>query len=372
MIRECGASVRTTAGMALCYPPMRASANLVLVLFCAACSGEAISTSPAPTHRFLTGVHPNDATVGDFDGDGDEDLVVPGLVSPQLTTLWNDKDGLRYVLESPLDAGASGAQAADIDADGSDELLLSNREWAEIRVFETTGAAWTEIQSIAVDGAEQITPGDLDGDGNLDLAITRFDHDDVVLAFGDGSGAFPGRVNVSVGEGPQPLAILPGSSPIIAVGETHGDAVALLGRDGEQWVVHARLDSPAWPTSLHPADIDGDSEAELVGAGNLGDAIFVIHSPRNSPTIETFPAGEGSFGVTSFGDDGGKHLVVSNKFADTLMFYDIEDGRPILRDEIPTQPGPSPVIAADLQGDARPELVVVDAFADSVSIFETR
>ena len=48
---------------------------------------------------FVTGVHPNAAAVGDFDGDGDCDVVVPGLLTPQLATLWNDGGELSYRLE---------------------------------------------------------------------------------------------------------------------------------------------------------------------------------------------------------------------------------------------------------------------------------
>lgn len=349
---------------------MASAAKIGLVVFAlSACRKDG---SFVQSERFLTGVHPNDAALGDFDGDGDTDVVVPGLVSPQLATLWNRGGRIDYVLSNPIDRGATCAFAADIDEDGRDELLLAHRSWSSIPVLGAREGQWTVLAELAIDGPEQIDAADLNGDGHLDLAVSRFDLDDVVIAYGDGAGHFEQRTAVPLASGPQPIAIVPGDKLRIVVGEATSDSVALLAPSTDGWSVVERLAAPGWPASLDTIDIDGDGDLEVVGGANLGDAVFVIDGPDEEPSITVTDAGFGAFGVALVRTREGNELAVSNKFADTIMLFATGGQGLRLEDEIATEPGPSPVYALDILGDWQDELVVVDAFADSVSIFERR
>ncbi len=342
-------------------------------LFVFALSGCGKDAAFVQAERFLTGVHPNDAALGDFDGDGDTDVVVPGLVSPPLATLWNQGgDGIDYDLSAPIEKGATCAFAADLDEDGKDELLLAHRSWPSILVLSADGGQWSIAFEIDVEGPEQIASADLDGDGHLDLAISRFDLDDVVVAYGDGAGTFVRRDVIPVATGPQPIAIVEGEHPTLVVGEATSDSVAVLALGTEGWTLVGRLMAPAWPASLETIDIDADGELEVVGSANLGNAVFVIDQPATSPTISVTDAGFGAFGVALVHTRQGAELAVSNKFADTIMLFDAVPEGLVLADEIATEAGPSPVYALDILGDWQDELLVVDAFADSVSIFQRR
>jgi len=69
---------------------------------------------------------------------------------------------------------------------------------------------------------------------------------------------------------------------------------------------------------------------------------------------------------------GDQRLAVSNKFEDTLMVFEHDGTRLSQTLTIPSGAGPSPILTADILGDSGKELIVVDAFADSVSVYELR
>ncbi len=128
--------------------------------------------------------------VRDFDGDGDLDFAA--VVSQEEEEVWafeNEGNGFRnpkrHLLfsSSNFDLGSAGMVAADIDQDGDEDLLLAlgdNLElinnapqpWHGVKWLENKGGWKFEASQIAViGGVYGVSPGDLDGDGDTDLAV---------------------------------------------------------------------------------------------------------------------------------------------------------------------------------------------------------
>ena len=134
--------------------------------------------------------------VADFDGDGDLDFAA--VVSQEEEEVWafeNEGDGFRdpksHLLfrTSNFDLGTAGMIANDIDQDGDQDLIIpvgdnlelinnAPQPWHGVKLLENKGGWKFETRQIAdIGGVYGVSPGDIDGDGDTDLAIVTMFND---------------------------------------------------------------------------------------------------------------------------------------------------------------------------------------------------
>lgn len=130
--------------------------------------------------------------VRDFDGDGDLDFAA--MVSGEDQQVWifeNDGKGFDHnrrqlaFSSTNFDLGFNAMIAEDLDQDGDQDLILTKggsmydtrkkypKSWHGVHWLENHGKLSFESKQIAeIPGASGLTSVDLDGDGDLDLAVT--------------------------------------------------------------------------------------------------------------------------------------------------------------------------------------------------------
>jgi Ca2+-binding RTX toxin-like protein len=222
-----------------------------------------------------------DAVLGDFNGDGTLDLVVPlqNALSKNLAVFLGDGKG------------------------GFSDALLS----------ESNGSS-----PIA------IVTQDFNGDGKLDVAIVNSESDRVAIQLGNGDGTFTSGKAIAVGNEPN----------AIEAGDLNGDGkadlvVANLGENyvsillsqgnGEFKSSTAKVGDKLQPFSVSLGDLDGDGDLDLVTSNFYNDSITVLLGKGNGEFSKLDDYSVGSAGVaptaTAIGDfnnDKKLDVVVSN------------------------------------------------------------
>ncbi len=148
--------------------------------------------------------------LGDFSGDGLLDLArAPGLVfswSFYFQVLRGDGSGAfvpTQWLENPVPV--SNLCVADVDGDGLEDLVTGGTiaGTSKLHVFRAVGAAAFappvsyDLQGLA--GINRIVPGDLNGDGLVDILAATWDTSSVELFLGNGAGGLAPQSPARVG-----------------------------------------------------------------------------------------------------------------------------------------------------------------------------
>lgn len=130
----------------------------------------------------------------DLDGDGLPDIVLGNLEGPN-TILWNEGD-LTFTREEMRDRSTRTVNLVDVDADGRLDIVTTHRG-SGIAVFRNLGGRrFDQVPLLGVGApAYSMSWGDLDADGDLDLAAASYDAEldqrlRSAYQFSDGAGVY--------------------------------------------------------------------------------------------------------------------------------------------------------------------------------------
>ena len=239
----------------------------------------------------------NGIAKGDFNRDGNVDLVVSGCGSPQCTVtgsvyvLLGDGNGGftrgRRFVAGPPGTDAIALATGDFNRDGTPDLVVINNainQFGDVSVLLADGSGgFLPPVSYRVGGAVPIWPAvaDFNRDGNPDLAISVTTTDSVAVLLGNGDGTFQPAVNYTVGGGPQGIAtgdVNNDGLPDIVSADECGDDPAC--RDGTVSVLLGNGDGTFQPRLVFPegifplsvaiADFNGDHRPDLAIANPCG------------------------------------------------------------------------------------------------------
>ncbi len=388
-----------------------------------------------PIGAGLTGVREGSAAWGDYDNDGDLDLVVTGSENPDgtsiVTSIYENEGAGSF---SPLNAGlpkvwrTGNVEWGDYDGDGDLDLVLTGEFEGEdtAAIYENdvengTGFSPLNAGLTAVNQGD-VGWGDYDGDGDLDLIVTGFDTDanetvylskqgvplqptvanpsrnaigvelsiaEIGIAFsapldastvtdgdtemqvvGRQSGRISGAIEVD-GTEDHELQFRPSQN--FRAGEqvtvsVYADSLAaadgtLLGRSGTFQFTAQNTSGPvAFPVrdslgtagaaDVRPVDINGDDSLDVVVA--LRDSALVWHDGANAfaeSVIATSNAGFEAAATADVDGDGALDVVT-----DEMAWYQ-NDGAGSFSDAHSIGDAAGDVTAADFTGDGRPDLL---------------
>ena len=260
----------------------------------------------------LPGVSNGFGIWGDYDNDGDPDLLLSGYTgSGRLTSLFRNEGGTNFVDINAGLPGLSGSAAAwgDYDTDGDLDMVISGStgpaRWTSI--YRNDGAlGFVDIQAglIALSGSS-VAWGDYDSDGDPDLLLhghdgtapmTRIYRNEGAGQFADIMGTFIGSHNGSVTWGD---ADQDGDLDVLITGQTSAGRISAIYRnDGnDQFVV---MDE-GWIGLQEGVgvwgDIDNDHDLDILLLGFDGATSQTLLLETDDPSTNSLPTAPSLLGV---------------------------------------------------------------------------
>jgi hypothetical protein len=290
-----------------------------------------------PIYEAAPDLLPIDTATGNFDGDGHPDIALTELdylsLSQDVVAVMHN-DGAGHfapvqLLPSGTDAHAKSVIAADLNGDGKDDLAWTPEIFnvpsypLEVALNNGNGTFAQPVSyPLGTCGTGNVTAGDVNGDGNLDLIVANDRGGPGVcegygrtvrVVLGNGDGTFLPDFGVQIGTLTE-MAVTAdvngdGRSDIVSSGALTNVALGLPGGGFAAPVTYQ-----ARGTELAVADMNRDGQPDIVTADGSTAALYVL---RNS--------GTGSFTVQRYqGEDvtglmNGQALAIGDLNRDGLL-----------------------------------------------------
>jgi len=348
--------------------------------------------------------------VADLDGDGDLDLATAntadGTVSlfPQLApAVFASQAGQRLGGGSATTAmgGVNALAAADWSGDGRVDLVTANRTGKTIALFAQRSDGTFPVAADVLLGAGSLSDpfhvacADLDGDGDLDLAVADAAANRLLLFHRAADGTFPNAPDASLGSNTAtkaPVFVLAtdlngdGAIDLVCANSTGNNLAVFFQQPGGTF--HALPDATLGatgqtngPVVVAAADVDGDGDVDLACANLSGNSVtlFAASAPGVFPSAPTLTlthaslVGPTSLSLEDVDRDGSPDVVAGGSTSDAfVLFFQSNPGVFTTVEVVGATAftsSPLSLSVVDLDGDGDSDLVSAEPDLDNVPIF---
>lgn len=279
------------------------------------------------------GVLPNYIAARDLNSDGKLDLAVVNRGSDVVTILLGNGNGtFTKKGDYPVGNKSTGVAIGDFNRDSKLDLILPNDGLGNAVVLDGNGdGSFGGLRYIFAGGSPQ--PGvvaDFNKDGNTDVAFPQYFSGEVAILFGNGNGQFQSPIYVSNlgGTGVEAITLgdVNGDGNVdLAVTNTTTNQIFTILSDGRGGFIHGNSVATGsnYPASIVIADFNRDGQADIAVGGYSDNQVRVFKGLANgfdtqSPLV--LPVGNDPLSLLTndFNGDGKPDLAIANQGSGTV------------------------------------------------------
>jgi VCBS repeat-containing protein len=329
---------------------------------------------------YAAGSAPRSVAIGDLNGDGKLDLVVPNFGSNDISIRLGNGDGT-FGPTTNIAAGTSPISVAvcDLNGDGKLDLAVANHNSNNISVLLGNGngtfAAATNLGTGT--GPASVAVADFNGDGKLDFAVANYYSSDISVLLGNGNGTFAPATNFATGSGANSIAVGDfngdGKLDLVTANYFTNNVSVLLGNGNGTFAAASNLTAGTHPYSVAIGDINEDGKLDLVVANTDTNNVSVLLGNGNGTfaAASNFAAGSGATSV-AIGDlngDGKLDIAVANNGSNNVsVLLGNGTGTFAGASNFAVGTGPWTAVIRDINGDGGLDLAVANVGSNNVSV----
>lgn len=347
----------------------------------------------------LTANAANTVTTGDFDGDGDIDVIGGAYQSDYFSIYRNDGNG--NFTRSTIDNGATadGARFAttfDLDEDGDLDILATSSNADAYLWYENDGGGLFTPHvidnSAFANEAYSIGAADFDNDGDMDIVGGANAGDALVVFANDGNENFLILTVLSVGDNRTngvrvvKVADVNGDTdPDIVVAAFAGDTFSWYENDGNGVFTPHTIDDSVnadGATAVDVADLDGDGDMDIAAGSNSADQFLWYENDGNEnfttniiDNISSYSIGPRGLSLVDLEQDGDMDIITAAITGDAFAWYENDGSGNFTGAVISVDPtysnGAFAITSADIDGDMVADIVTAANISDAFSWFRT-
>jgi hypothetical protein len=347
----------------------------------------------------IVGNGPRSVAVADVNGDGKIDLISANYgtngTGNTLSILTNNGAGIFTLASSPVvGTGPYSVIATDVNGDNKMDLVCANfnggsNNTLSILINNGTGNFTLSSSPVVGLGPDAVTAADVNGDGKMDLISANFGTatgNTLSVLTNNGTGSFVLASTLVVGQGPMAVIAtdINGDNKLdLVCANFYANSISLLTNSGNgNFVLSSSITGISRPNAIAAMDVNNDGKMDLIISAPAIDSLVILtnngtgnFTTSSSPSLDS-PYNSGSATSVATADvngDGKLDLICANSAGgngNTLSLLTNNGAGDFVLTPLPLYVGRGPysVVAADVNGDGKPDLMCANFGTNTLSV----